>query len=66
MKVTVHENFRVEVHPKLYSYHRDIFEKGKDERRTCEEIQSAINRHVDDLHSVLIVHDTTEICQSMN
>ena len=62
MKTTLKENYRVIVEPHYSLYLRGE-EREDDARSTCESIVDEIKRHVDDIQSVDIIFDESEICE---
>ena len=64
MKITLKENYRVVVEPNRSYWNRgDLKELEEDKRNTCESIVDDIKRHVDDIQSVDVEFDESEICE---
>jgi hypothetical protein len=59
MKKVFKTNYRVEVYPRVTTWGDVTDEIRKD---TCQEMISDIRRHIDNVNSVEIVHDTEEVC----
>ena len=58
MKITEHDNWRVEITPKttLFGF------KYEDDERVCKQIVEEVRRHVDNVHDVRVVSDRRYIC----
>ena len=64
MKITLKENYRVVVEPnRSYWTRGDLKELEEEKRNTCESIVDDIKRHVDDVNSVEVIFDESEICE---